>query len=230
MSNTILIVATHPDDEVLGCGGTMARYAACGDTVHVLVVTRGVLASTEIVTQVRQEMRNAHDILGVHHAQFLNFPAAQLDTVPRHAIADAIANVIQLLRPSILYLPHHGDLHTDHRIVYLAGLVAARPSHAFVVPRVLTYETVSETDWAPPTPHDAFVPTVYVDITRFLDQKIQAAACFHSQMREPPHTRSLRSLQALATLRGGTVGVGAAEAFVLVREIIGAANETAPQA
>lgn len=220
MSETILVVAAHPDDEVLGCGGTMARHAAKGEAVHVLVVSRGVLVGAEVVAQVREEMRNAHAILGVKGVQFLDFPAAQLDTVPAHRLADAMAKVIQSLAPSTLYLPHHGDLHMDHRLVYIAGLVAARPTQEGFVQRILTYETVSETDWAPPTAGDAFVPTVYVDITRFLKQKLEAAACFHSQMRESPHTRSLRSLEALATWRGGTVHVAAAEAFALVREIM----------
>lgn len=221
MSETILVVATHPDDEVLGCGGTMARHVAEGDAVHVLVVTRGVLVGADVVDQVRREMRNAHAILGVKDAQYLDFPAAQLDTVPAHRLADAMAMVLQSLRPTTMYLPHHGDLHMDHKLVYTAGLVAARPTRDISVRRILAYETISETDWAPPTASDAFVPTVYIDITRFLRQKLEAAACFQSQMREPPHTRSLRSLEALATLRGGTVHVGAAEAFALVREIVG---------
>lgn len=225
MGERILVVATHPDDEVLGCGGTMALHAAEGDEVHVLVVSRGVLVGVEVVEQVREEMRNAHAILGVKGVEFLDFPAAQLDTVPAHQIADAMAKLIQSWRPTTLYLPHHGDLHMDHRLVYLAGLVAARPTRDVSVRRILTYETVSETDWAPPTAGDAFVPTVYVDITRYLTQKLEAAACFQSQMRAPPHTRSLRSLEALAVWRGGSVRMGAAEAFVLVREMVGAASE-----
>jgi N-acetylglucosamine malate deacetylase 1 len=218
----ILIIATHPDDEVLGCGGVMARHAAQGDTVHVLVVSRGVpdLFPPEVIEETRRELRQAHAVLGVTGVHFLDFPAPRLDVVPGHQLADAIGKAVRSLRPHQVYLPHRGDMHADHRAVYTATLVACRPGHSTAPRKLLCYETLSETDWAPPFGDDAFIPTVFIDISDYLDRKIEAMACYRSQLREPPSTRSLRSLEALARLRGGTVNQHAAEAFMLVREIV----------
>lgn len=217
----VLVVATHPDDEVLGCGGVMARHAAAGDQVHVLVITRGIpeLFPVESVEETRRELHEAHKVLGVASVQFLDFPAPRLDMIPAHQLADAISRVIRKLQIETVYTHHHGDIHHDHRAVYYATLVAARPVNSCPVRRILCYETLSETDWAPPTGDAAFVPTVFIDISEFLDRKLEAMACYRSQLKEPPNTRSLRSLEALARLRGGTVGLHAAEGFMLVREI-----------
>src|SRR5262244_239796 len=116
MSVRVLVVAPHPDDEVLGCGGTMARHAAGGDEVHVVVVTRGHpdVFSAESVEQVRNEMHEAHKVLKVRSVRFLDFPAPRTDTVPRHTVADAMAGVLRELKPHVLYIPHHGDLHFEH--------------------------------------------------------------------------------------------------------------------
>lgn len=219
----VLVIATHPDDEVLGCGGIMARHAAQGDKVHVLVVTRGVpeIFPPEEIEETRGELRKAHDILGVSSVIFLDFPAPKLDVVPGHELADAISRVIHSLEPKVVYLPHRGDLHADHRAVYHATLVAARPVDNCPVEKLLCYETLSETDWAVPSGEHAFMPTVFVNITDYLELKLTALACYRSQLNAPPHPRSLESIERLARLRGATVGWEAAEAFVLVRELTG---------
>jgi len=219
----VLVVAPHPDDEVLGCGGVMARHAAAGDEVHVVVVTRGHpdVFSPESVEQVRNEMGKAHRVLGVHSARFLDFPAPRLDTVPRHAVADSIFGVLQELQPHTIYVPHHGDMHFEHGLIYEASLVAARPVDQERVSRIFAYETLSETDWAPPIPGATFQPTVYVDIEPYLEKKLQAFSCFASQVKPPPHPRSLENIRALAMSRGSAAHLKAAEAFCLVREIIG---------
>jgi len=156
----IMVVATHPDDEVLGCGGVMAKHSAAGDEVHVLVVTRG---SEEIYPKVeieatRLEMKQAHAILGVRSTTFLDFPAPKLDTIPQHQIVDTISKEIKRLQPEVIYLPHRGDIHGDHRAVYHAVLVAARPQTGSPVRKLLSYETLSETEWAPPVPDEGFIP------------------------------------------------------------------------
>lgn len=218
---TVLVIATHPDDEVLGCGGVMARHAAQGDAVHVLVITRGdpELFSEEEIEATRQELHEAHAILRVASTQFLDFPAPKLDTVPGFRVASAIGAVIDQLRPQIVYVPHRGDVHADHRVVYEATLVACRPINMCPVRRLLSYETLSETEWASPSGEAAFVPTLFVDIGRYLSIKLSAMACYRSQLKPPPHSRTLETLAALATLRGATVSVAAAEAFMLVREV-----------
>ena len=219
----ILVIAPHPDDEVLGCGGVIARHASRGDQVFVLVVTRGIpeLFPPDEIERTRNELRAAHMVLGVAEVEFLDFPAPQLDVVPCHEVADEIRRVIGSVQPTVLYLPHGGDIHADHRAVYNASMVAARPTHSPCVRRVLCYETLSETEWASPGINDVFIPTVYVDISRWIERKLEAVACYQTQLREPPHPRSLVCVEALARWRGGTAGVQAAEAFMLVREIVG---------
>lgn len=218
---TILIIATHPDDEVLGCGGVMSRYAAEGQAVHVLVISRGIpeLFPPEEIEKTRAELRQAHALLGVASVEFLDFPAPDLDTIPGRKLADAIGKVIRRLQPTVVYIPHHGDIHADHQAVYKAALVAIRPINNCPVKKLLCYETLSETEWASPLGGLTFVPNVFVDITNYLHLKLRAMECYRSQLRTPPHSRSLRSIEALAHLRGGTVSLEAAEAFELVREI-----------
>ena len=222
MRDTALVIATHPDDEVLGCGGVIARHADAGDHVHVLVVTRGIpeLWAPEVIDGTRGELAQAHAFLGIGTVRFLDFPAPKLDAIPLHEVADAIGRVVRELRPSIVYCPHQGDLHGDHKAVFWATLVAARPVNEYRVSHVLCYETLSETEWAAPLPGDAFAPTVFVDITATLARKLRACRCYSSQMKPFPHSRSVRAVAALARLRGATVGLSAAEGFILIRDII----------
>jgi LmbE family N-acetylglucosaminyl deacetylase len=151
---------------------------------------------------------------------WLEFPAPKLDVTPRYQVADALAGVFRAFEPQLVYVPHPGDLHADHGAVYYAALVAARPVGRYSVRRILSYETLSETEWAPPKPEAAFIPTVFVNVSETLERKLEAMACYASQLRAFPHSRSLEALRALAQLRGSTVGVAAAESFMLVREVI----------
>jgi len=217
----ILIVATHPDDEVLGCGGVMARHARTGDRVHVVVVTRGMpeLFPPAAVEELRRELAAAHDILGVSTVRFLDFPAPCLDVTPGYLIAGAMQSAVAELRPDVVYLPHHGDIHGDHRAVNLAVMVATRPNGTAAMPKLLAYETLSETEWAVPN-HAQFQPTVFADITGYLPDKLKAMACYRSQLKAAPHARSLEAIGALATYRGHSVHLPAAEAFVLLREVV----------
>ena len=214
-----IVVAPHPDDEVLGCGGLIARRSRAGETVHVVVVTRGApdIFDPALIDRGRAELAEAHAVLGAAHCHFLDFPAPKLDTVPVHRIADSLKDVIGSTGATEVLLPHGGDIHTDHRIVHIAGLVATRPRAGSVVERVLAYETLSETEWAPPTLADAFVPTVFVDISDVLDTKLDALAKYQSQLHEFPDPRSVRAARALAELRGASAGFDAAEAFALLR-------------
>jgi N-acetylglucosamine malate deacetylase 1 len=221
MTTTVLVIATHPDDEVLGCGGVMARHAAAGDEVHVLVMSRGVeeLFAAELIARTRAELAVAHSVIGVKTATFLDFPAPKLDMVPVHQLADALLGQLRKIRPDVLYIPHQGDLHSDHKATYWAALVAARPNGGPSPSRILCYETLSETEWGAPTSAEAFVPTVFVNITEYIPIKIRAMACYETQLQAPPHPRSLKAIEALAVYRGAAVSVAAAEAFELVREV-----------
>jgi LmbE family N-acetylglucosaminyl deacetylase len=218
----VLIVAPHPDDEVLGCGGAIVRHVAAGDDVYVVIVSKGVpdIFPPELVEQVRQEAAAANKVLGTKRMFFLDFPAPRLDSVPTSTLAGAIKDVIVRVQPATVYLPHHGDLHGDHKAVYWATLVASRPNDGFVPRRLLCYETPSETEWGAPIASDAFVPTVFVDVSQYLGVKLEAMKCYGSQLAPSPRARSLASIEALARVRGSTIGVPAAEAFGLIREVL----------
>lgn len=222
MKNKVLVIAPHYDDEVLGCGGAMARHVNEGAEVSVLAVTRGALEiySPEEDEEIRQELRAAHSVLGISGVHFLDFPAPKLDTIPGYKLAEAISGVIRSLQPNIVYSPHRGDIHADHLAVYQATLVAVRPINNCPVRQLLCYETLSETEWAPPLGSEAFIPNVFMDITNYLERKLKAMSCYQSQLKQPPHSRSLQAIESLARLRGATVSLPAAEAFMLVREIV----------
>lgn len=216
-----LVLAPHPDDEVLGCGGTIARLTAEGGRVDVGIVTRGMAPaySDEQVAEVRAEAAAAHRLLGVAGTHYLDLPAAGLDRLPQAEVNAAIATLIGQVRPKTLMVPFLGDIHADHQIVFNAAMVAARPGGGFRPDRVIAYETVSETNWSAPYLTPAFAPNLYLDIGGFLETKIAAFGCYASQVRPFPNERSIESLRALATLRGSCVSLHAAEAFVLLREI-----------
>jgi LmbE family N-acetylglucosaminyl deacetylase len=216
-----LVIAPHPDDEVLGAGGTMARLAEGGLEVVVLVVTQGKPPAypPQQVERVRAEAAEAHRHLGVARTVWLDFPAAGLAETPHGALNQAIGRVVAECDPQLMLVPFPGDIHVDHQRVFTSALVAARPHQAIYPATVLAYETMSETNWNAPYLTPAFVPNVFVDISDQLARKLGAMALFRSQVRPAPHERSLDSLRALATLRGATVHREAAEGFVLVRHV-----------
>jgi len=214
-----LVIAPHPDDEVLGVGGTMAKIAQSGQDVYVVVVTTGKppAYSAESVARVRAEAAEAHKILGVRETRWLDLPAAQLPEVANTQLNGTIRDAVADISPQTIFVPFPGDIHIDHQLVFLSALVASRP-HQAVYPRtLLAYETLSETNWNAPYITPPFAPNVFLDIEDTLDLKLAAMKAFSSQVRAAPHERSLEALRALATLRGGTVHRVAAEAFVLVR-------------
>lgn len=218
----VLIIAPHPDDEVLGVGGTIARLSAEGNEIFVAIITRGhpKMFEPSFVAQGRQEARQAHQILGVRETIFFeDFPAALLDTVPHSELNKAMGEMMQQISPEILFIPFNGDLHLDHRLIFNSALVAARPRYNQSVKTIYAYETLSETNWNAPFLTPGFLPNTYFDISAYLDQKLEAMKQFRSQLKPFPDERSLEAIEALAKLRGATVGVNAAESFVLIRAI-----------
>lgn len=217
----VLVIAPHPDDEILGVGGTIAKRVINGDNVYVCVVTKAgePLFREELVEQGRRECREADQFLGVKETFFLDFPAARLEEVPRYKLNDGLMQAVQKVKPDEIYIPHRGDMQLDHKMVVDATMVALRPKYRHVVRRIYAYETLSETGWDIPNTLNEFIPTVYEDISNTLEKKLNAMNIFQSQLAEFPAARSLGAIEALAKYRGATVDVMAAEAFSLIREI-----------
>lgn len=216
-----LVLAPHPDDEVLGCGGTMARLAQAGCAVHVAIVTRADPPQfpPDLVATGRREAAAAHSLLGVRQTHYLDLPAAALDGVAEAELNRRIGAIVESVAPEVLFIPFLGDVHGDHQRVFQAAMVAARPRSRNALRAVLAYETLSETNWyaAPITP--GFLPNCFLDIAATIEAKIEAFACFESQVRAFPDERSLTAIRALAQVRGATVYREAAEAFMAVRQV-----------
>ncbi len=221
MTERVLVIAPHPDDEILGVGGTILKLRAQGAQVSVVIATTATSPrfDPEVLTTGRREAGAAHRLLGVTDTRYLPFPAAELDRVPHADVNAALVEVFVEVRPDLVFVPFIGDLHLDHQRIFLSALVAGRPGTAWTPRSIRAYETLSETNWNAPHLTPSFVPNVFVDISDHLKTKLAAMREYASQLKAPPHERSVEALQALATLRGATVGCAAAEAFVLVREI-----------
>ena len=217
----VLIIAPHPDDEVLGCGGIISRYVYEGHEVYVGIVTKACepLFTEQQDVKNKQHCLNAHKLLGVKQTFFLDLPAAMLESVPRHELNASIGKLINDVSPEEIYIPHRGDMHLDHKMIVDACMVALRPRFDYPVKRIYSYETLSETEWDIPNTTNAFIPNVYVDITDYLDNKIAAMKEYKNQICEFPNPRSAEGIKALAMLRGSTVSKQYAEAFMLIREI-----------
>lgn len=217
----VLIIAPHPDDEILGVGGTIAKRIMAGHNVYVCIVTKGVppIFSAEFVEKGRTEARKAHEQLGVTETFFLDFPAVMLEQIPRYELNGKIHEVVQKVQPQEVYIPHRGDMQIDHQMITDAAMVALRPKYQNVVERVYAYETLSETGWNIPNVTNDFIPNVYEDITNTLEAKKNAMEQYQSQLGVFPNPRSVGAIEALAKFRGSTVNVCAAEAFQLIREI-----------
>ena len=217
----VLVIAPHPDDEIIGVGGTIAKHKFNGDEIHVCVVTKGIppIFDVDFIEKGRSECLKADKLLGVKETIFLDFPAVMLETVPRYELNNSVFEVIQRVKPDVVYIPHRGDMQLDHQLVVDACMVAVRPKYKHVISQVYAYETLSETGWNIPNTVNDFMPNVYVDISDFLNEKIEAMNIFQSQLSKFPAARSIGAIEALAKYRGAIVNVNAAEAFSLVREI-----------
>ncbi len=218
---TILVVAAHPDDEVLGCGGTMARHAAQGDKVHSVFIAdgEGARCAFQSSSGERYTMaENAAKILGTGKPRFLDFPDNRLDSVALLDIVQPLEEAIAEIKPSVVYTHHGGDLNVDHRVTQQAVLTACRPIPGSNIEAIYGFEVLSSTEWAEPTVNP-FCPSFYVDISEQFPKKIGALKAYDEEMRDFPHSRSYKVVEALAKVRGGNVGLLKAEAFTSVRHI-----------
>lgn len=217
----VLVFAPHPDDEILGCGGTMIKYIDAGNEVYVCIVTKGCLPlfPPEAVEKTRTETRECHKKMGVKKTYFLDFPAVMIEKENRYEVNAKILEVVKEVQPDDVYIPHWGDMQKDHQIVADACMVALRPKYEPKVKRIYSYETMSETAWNAPSIQNEFIPNVFVDISGSIDRKIEALDFFKTQLSPFPDARSLESVEALAKYRGALMHFRAAEAFMLIREL-----------
>jgi len=221
MSKRVLVIAAHPDDELLGLGATVCWHASCGDLVTVAIVADNGTAryKDETIESVRYCALQAARRLGVTEVRFAGLADQKLDMVPILDITQWIEGILQDIRPQIIYTHHRRDINHDHQVVHEATLTAARPYSSPYVERILCYETPSATEWAGPYAEDSFVPTVYVDISAHLEAKLSAVSTYTTEIRPYPHPRSLEALRTRAAHWGSVIGVAAAEPFMLMREI-----------
>ena len=222
----ILVIAAHPDDEVLGCGGAIARHARAGDSVRVVIMAEGVTSRTgptaqaEVLGQLKVAATKANQILGANELIMEGLPDNRIDSMDRLAVIQRVEAHIERWQPSIVYTHHVGDVNVDHQLVHHAVVTACRPQPLCCVERLLFFEVASSTEWQPPGSGVPFQPNWFVDITETLDAKLAALDAYRVEMREWPHPRSLRAVEHMARWRGASVGVTAAEAFSLGRQIL----------
>jgi len=221
MSNIVLVIAAHSDDEALGCAGTMAKHIAAGDKVHVLFMTDGVSSRNSGSSEASKRLSSAEkaaEIFGVDSMHNLNFPDNKMDTVPLLDVIQAIEKKVAEILPGIIYTQHIGDLNIDHQITHKAVMTACRPQPQFCVKEIYAFEVLSSTEWQPPSAHP-FIPNVFVDISNHIEAKRKVLEIYSDEMREPPHSRSIENAINLSIFRGNTVGSAYAEAFICLRFI-----------
>lgn len=222
MPHTVLVVAPHPDDETLGCGGSLLRHRAQGDVVHWLIGTESDPAAgfsdayrSQRETQIRQVAAH-YGFAGVHR---LGFAATRIDAVPLGDLVQAVRAVLHAVQPAVVYLPFRDDAHSDHRVLFDAAQAGLKWFRNRALREVLVYETLSETGYHLAPDAAAFKPTLYVDITPHLEGKLAAMALYESEIAHPPFPRSEAALRAQALLRGSECGCAAAEAFIVARQL-----------
>ena len=224
--NKILIVAAHPDDEVLGCGGTIAKYAKDNE-IYILILGEGITsryenrqeASAVELSALKHKATEAGKFLGAKDIFFLDLPDQRFETVPFLEITKKIEEFIKKIEPKIIFTHSSADLNLDHRISFNSVMTAARPVKNCPVKEIYSFEIPSSTEWSFQKINGAFLPNIFEDISSTLERKIEASKIYNSEMREFPHPRSKEGIEILAKKRGMAVGINLSEAFELIRRI-----------
>jgi N-acetylglucosamine malate deacetylase 1 len=223
----VLVIAAHPDDEILGCGATAARLVSEGHEVQFALLGEGMTSrhpqrSDTEASQLALLHRQAHAAaakVGVKNLVLGNLPDNRLDAVPLLDVVKIVEDLVDRIKPEIIYTHHGGDLNVDHGVIHRAVLTATRPIAGQPVREIYAFEVASSTEWAFQRIEPSFRPNVFVDVTRTLEAKIAAMECYETEARKFPHPRSPEALRAIATRWGSVVGCPAAEAFELIRSV-----------
>lgn len=225
----VLVVAAHPDDEILGCGGTIAKHVENHDEVYVLIMAEGLTSRDQNrnvnlrkddLLQLHEASQKAADILGVNKIIFLDFPDNRMDQNDLLDIVKPVEKIIEKYKPDTVYTHHVGDVNIDHMMTHKAVVTACRPSPGQCVKTLLFFETLSSTEWQPACTESYFMPNWFVDIGTVFDKKMKALECYESEMRQWPHSRSYEGVKVLAQYRGCNVGSNFSEGFILGRNLL----------
>jgi LmbE family N-acetylglucosaminyl deacetylase len=216
MSKNVLVIAAHPDDEILGSGGTIKKLVNSGHRVISVIVAKGRKEEEE---HIKPLILKANEQIGVEEVLFLEFPNLLLETIPLHKINKSIEALLDKYDPSIIFTHHYGDTNRDHQILFQAVLTAARPLPRKRPVEIVCFEIVSSSEWSQHTNDKEFKPNYFVDITDTIDEKIKSLKHYDVEMRPFPHPRSYEGVQYLARVRGMTVGIEFAEAFEVIRRV-----------
>ena len=214
----VVVIAPHNDDEILGAGGTMAKLVKQGHEVIVCEVTAGDLNNEMVQLQKREAIASHKQIVVKTH--FMDLPVVGLREMKTTKLNHAFHQTLLELKPDMVFIPHKGDMHIDHRMTTEAVMVALRPVTFPNLKAIYAYETLSETDWNTPSVDNAFIPALFVDIADEIEMKLEAMKCHASQLCAYPHPRSLEAMKALAMYRGSMVCKNYAEAFMVIREVM----------
>ena len=220
--NKILVIAPHPDDETLGCGGTLLKHKSFNDQIHWLIITNITEKDgwgIEKVNLRQKEIEKVSNAYGFKSVIKLDFPTMKLDTIPISELVNKISTVIKKIKPHFIYLNNLNDIHTDHQIAFKSVMSSVKSFRHPYIRRILNYETLSETEFAALSEGDhGFQPNVFVDITKYFEQKRKIMLEYDGEVMDPPYPRSLDVIEALAKYRGSRIGVKYAEAFSLLYE------------
>lgn len=218
----VLVLAVHPDDETIGCGGTLLRHKAEGDEIYWLIATNLSEESGFAKEKIRKREKEIDKIAGIYGFNGiykLGIPTKKVDTFPKDELISKISKVLNEVKPSIIYLPFINDVHSDHRIISELTFSCTKTFRCPFVKKVLMMETISETEFAPSLKEMVFVPNHFVDISGFLDKKLEFIKVFKSEIDESPFPRNAENIRALALFRGSMAGCRYAESFMIVKYI-----------
>ncbi len=216
--NKVLVFAVHPDDETLGCGGSLLRYKANGDSIHWLICTT-VDEDQSVFSTREKEIETVSNLYNFDSVHNLRLKTMRVDEYSISELIKMISKVINDVKPNIIYLPFKSDVHSDHRKIFEAAFSCTKSFRYPFIKKIYMFETLSETEFAPSTQQDNFVPNTFVDISPFMDKKIEIMKIFKSEINEHPFPRSEKNIKALATYRGASCGCEYAESFMLLKEI-----------
>jgi N-acetylglucosamine malate deacetylase 1 len=221
MTRRILAISAHPDDETLGCGGTLLKHVDQGDEIHWLIVTAPwePLFDSQWLARRQDEIKAVAEAYGMTSTTCLDLPVTKIDALALGEIIEPMRGAIETIDPDIVYLVHRGDVHSDHRVTFDAAIAVLKPFRAGARTSIYSYECTSSTNMSPPFPQNAFIPQAYGDISGYLERKLEILSLYETEIFEPPHPRSLNAARALAQYRGASVSVDAAEAFCVIREL-----------